>query len=178
MPGRGTLALTGVGRRRSVGAGLALGVAHDGWDLALDHWAPYDERLGYERGEHDTEDVAAESRRRGSQVEVVPADLAVMRSGWWATWARGVREWLRRRDSGLQRVSHSWLARSSRALPICWPIVSPHPGWSGLGRASAVASRGATSVCALAVLLCSLRSSAAVPRSFLALRRKRPMMPW
>ena len=78
MSGRGTVVLTGVGRRRSIGAGLALGLADDGWDLVLNHWAPYDERLAYERGEHDTEDVAAECRRRGSQVEVVPADLAAI----------------------------------------------------------------------------------------------------
>lgn len=73
---RGTVLVTGVGRRRSIGAGLALGLADDGWDLVLSHWAPYDERLGYERGEHDTEDVAAECRRRGSRADVVIADLA------------------------------------------------------------------------------------------------------
>src|ERR1700691_841115 len=80
MSGRGTVVLTGVGRRRSIGSGLALGLAEDGWDLVLNHWAPYDERLAYERGEHDIEDVAAECRRRGSQVEVVPADLAAIGS--------------------------------------------------------------------------------------------------
>jgi 3-oxoacyl-[acyl-carrier protein] reductase len=40
--------LTGVGRRRSIGTGLALGLARDGWDLALAYWSPYDDRLGYE----------------------------------------------------------------------------------------------------------------------------------
>jgi len=76
MPGRGTVVVTGVGRRRSIGAGLALGLADDGWDLFLSYWAPYDERLAYERGEHDADDIAAECRRRGNRVEVVPADLA------------------------------------------------------------------------------------------------------
>jgi 3-oxoacyl-[acyl-carrier protein] reductase len=78
MPGsrRGTVLVTGVGRRRSIGAGLALGLADDGWDLVLNYWAPYDNRLGYARGEHDAEDVAAECRRRGATVEVVAADLA------------------------------------------------------------------------------------------------------
>jgi 3-oxoacyl-[acyl-carrier protein] reductase len=78
MPGsrRGTVLVTGVGRRRSIGAGLALGLADDGWDLVLNYWAPYDDRLGYARGEHDAEDVAAECRRRGATVEVVAADLA------------------------------------------------------------------------------------------------------
>ena len=75
MAGRGTVVLTGVGRRRSIGAGLALGLADGGWDLVLNYWAPYDERLAYERGEHDVDDVADECRRLGSKVEVVPADL-------------------------------------------------------------------------------------------------------
>ena len=53
MPGvrRGTVLVTGVGRRRSIGAGLALGLAEDGWDLALNYWAPYDDRVSYARGE-------------------------------------------------------------------------------------------------------------------------------
>jgi 3-oxoacyl-[acyl-carrier protein] reductase len=76
MSSRGTVVVTGVGRRRSIGAGLALGLAADGWDLVLNYWAPYDERLAYERGEHDADDVAADCRRLGSRVEVVPADLA------------------------------------------------------------------------------------------------------
>jgi 3-oxoacyl-[acyl-carrier protein] reductase len=73
---RRTALVTGVGRRRSIGAGLALGLAADGWDLVLCHWAPYDDRLGYERGEHDVEDVADGCRRQGSAVQVVSADLA------------------------------------------------------------------------------------------------------
>jgi 3-oxoacyl-[acyl-carrier protein] reductase len=76
MSGRGTVLVTGVGRRRSIGAGLALGLADDGWDLVLSYWAPYDERVAYERGEHDPDDVAAQCRRRGSRVEVLAADLA------------------------------------------------------------------------------------------------------
>jgi 3-oxoacyl-[acyl-carrier protein] reductase len=69
MPGsrRGTVLLTGVGRRRSIATCLALGLADDGWDLVLNYWAPYDDRLGYARGEHDAEDVAAECRDRGAR---------------------------------------------------------------------------------------------------------------
>jgi 3-oxoacyl-[acyl-carrier protein] reductase len=78
MPGsrRGTVLVTGVGRRRSIGAALALGLAEDGWDLVLNYWAPYDDRLGFARGEHDAEDVAADCRRHGVTAEVVAADLA------------------------------------------------------------------------------------------------------
>ena len=76
MTGRGTVVLTGVGRRRSIGAGLALGLAADGWDLVVNHWAPYDDRLGLDRGGDDPVQVAAECRALGVRVELVPADLA------------------------------------------------------------------------------------------------------
>lgn len=74
--GRGTVLLTGVGRRRSIGAALAMGLAEDGWDLALSYWAAYDERLGLELGEHDPEDVAELCRDLGRRVELLPGDLA------------------------------------------------------------------------------------------------------
>jgi len=68
--------VTGVGRRRSIGAALATGLARDGWDLALGHWSPYDERLGYERTPQDPEAVAEECRALGSRVVLLPGDLA------------------------------------------------------------------------------------------------------
>jgi 3-oxoacyl-[acyl-carrier protein] reductase len=68
--------VTGVGRRRSIGAGLALGLAADGWDLALGYWSPYDDRLGYERSPQDPELVAEGCRARGSRVALLPGDLA------------------------------------------------------------------------------------------------------
>lgn len=72
----GTVLLTGVGRRRSIGSAIAVGLAEDGWDLLLNYWAPYDARLGYERGDNDPETVAEECRRLGSRVELVEEDLA------------------------------------------------------------------------------------------------------
>ena len=68
--------VTGVGRRRSIGAGLAVGLAQDGWDLALNYWRPYDERLGYERSVDDPESIADECRLLGVNVELVPGDLS------------------------------------------------------------------------------------------------------
>lgn len=68
--------VTGVGRRRSIGAGLAVGLARDGWDLALNYWTPYDQRLGMEGSEGDPESVAAECRRLGAAVELVSGDLS------------------------------------------------------------------------------------------------------
>ncbi len=76
MTQRGTVVLTGVGRRRSIGAELALGLAADGWDLVINHWAPYDDRLDLERGTDDPAAIAAQCRALGVRTELVPADLA------------------------------------------------------------------------------------------------------
>lgn len=68
--------VTGVGRRRSIGSGLALGLAQDGWDLALSYWTPYDDRLDYERSGDDPGAVAEACRELGSRVRLLPGDLA------------------------------------------------------------------------------------------------------
>ncbi|WP_210478714.1 SDR family oxidoreductase [Naasia sp. SYSU D00948] len=67
--------ITGVGRRRGIGAGIAAGLADDGWDLALSYWTPYDRRMGLEGGPDDPERIAAELRGRGAEVVLLPADL-------------------------------------------------------------------------------------------------------
>jgi len=67
--------VTGVGRRRSIGASLAVGLARDGWDLVLNYWWPYDERVGLERGFDDPEMIADECRALGVVVDLVPGDL-------------------------------------------------------------------------------------------------------
>ncbi|MEL4319542.1 SDR family oxidoreductase [Leifsonia sp. YIM 134122] len=72
---RGIAVITGVGRRRSIGAGLALGLAEDGWDLAINHWRPYDDRIGLERLPDDPEVIAEACRALGAAVELIPGDL-------------------------------------------------------------------------------------------------------
>lgn len=71
----GVAVLTGVGRRRSIGSALALGLAADGWDLCLSYWRPYDARVGLEGSVGDPEVVADECRALGVTVELVPGDL-------------------------------------------------------------------------------------------------------
>ena len=71
-----TALITGVGRRRGIGAGIAAGLAADGWDLVLSFWRPYDDRLGLEAGPDDPQALAAELRDLGRRVELAPADLA------------------------------------------------------------------------------------------------------
>lgn len=68
--------VTGVGRRRGIGAGIALGLAQDGWDLALNLHRDYDVRVGLEQGDDDVAEVAQRCRELGVQVAVVAGDLA------------------------------------------------------------------------------------------------------
>ncbi|MEZ5087655.1 MAG: SDR family oxidoreductase [Tessaracoccus sp.] len=76
MSKTGVAVVTGVGRRRSIGAGLAVGLAQDGWELVLGYWQPYDDRVGLERTPDDPQLMAEECRALGVEVELVPCDLA------------------------------------------------------------------------------------------------------
>lgn len=70
-----TALITGVGRRRGIGASIATGLAEDGWNLALSYWRPYDERLGLAGAPDDPVELATELRASGHTVELLPADL-------------------------------------------------------------------------------------------------------
>lgn len=67
--------VTGVGRRRSIAAAIALGLARDGWDLVLNFWQPYDERLDLDRGDDDPRAIADACRTAGAEVTLAPGDL-------------------------------------------------------------------------------------------------------
>ncbi|SDL72708.1 SDR family oxidoreductase [Tessaracoccus oleiagri] len=72
----GTVLITGVGRSRGIGAGIALHLAEQGWDLALGYLPDYDDRAGLERGPDDPHDIAERCRAAGADVELLPGDLA------------------------------------------------------------------------------------------------------
>ncbi len=69
--------ITGAGRRSGIAAACALGLAADGWDLALTSWRPYDRELG-PPGSDDGEPAALVDELRGMGVRAVhhEADLS------------------------------------------------------------------------------------------------------
>lgn len=69
-----TALLTGVGRRRGIGAAIARALAEDGFDLALSFSDAYDRRVNGEPS--DVDHLAAELRALGRRVELLPGDLA------------------------------------------------------------------------------------------------------
>src|SRR5690625_4760708 len=68
-----TALITGVGRRRGIGAAVARGLAADGFDLALNYFEPYDRRVHDESS--DVELLAEELRESGRRVVLIPGDL-------------------------------------------------------------------------------------------------------
>jgi 3-oxoacyl-[acyl-carrier protein] reductase len=67
--------VTGVGRAGGIGAAIARRLAQDGWDLALNYWHPYDERVGLPYDGTDSEALAGELRSAGRRVALLPGDL-------------------------------------------------------------------------------------------------------
>ena len=67
--------LTGVGRRQGIGAGIAAGLALDGWDLVLSYWPGYDRRIGLAGEPDDPQQLADALRATGRRVDLIEADL-------------------------------------------------------------------------------------------------------
>jgi 3-oxoacyl-[acyl-carrier protein] reductase len=74
---RPVVLVTGVGRRVGIGAGIATRLAADGWDVATNHWAAYDDRMPWGRQADDPDEVHSGMRAAGARTVAVPADLSV-----------------------------------------------------------------------------------------------------
>lgn len=72
---RKTALITGVGRTVGIGAGIARALAADGWDLVLNYWQAYDQRMPWGVQPEDVLALTAELEAAGSRVWALPADL-------------------------------------------------------------------------------------------------------
>jgi 3-oxoacyl-[acyl-carrier protein] reductase len=70
-----TALVTGVGRLRCIGAGIARQLAADGWDLVLSYWQDYDARMPWGSQPDDVVRLTAELEAIGARVHTLPADL-------------------------------------------------------------------------------------------------------
>ncbi|HEV7678458.1 MAG TPA: SDR family oxidoreductase [Candidatus Dormibacteraeota bacterium] len=71
-----TCLITGAGRRNTIAAACALGLAGDGWDIALHGWPAYDRALAYTDTDDGPTQLLAELRAKGVRAELHASDLA------------------------------------------------------------------------------------------------------
>ncbi|AIY01799.1 short-chain dehydrogenase/reductase SDR [Arthrobacter sp. PAMC 25486] len=70
-----TALITGVGRTVGIGAGIARALAADGWDVVLNYWQAYDERMPWGVQPDDVGTLTAELEAAGARVWSLPGDL-------------------------------------------------------------------------------------------------------
>jgi 3-oxoacyl-[acyl-carrier protein] reductase len=68
--------VTGVGRRTGIGAAIAARLALDGWDVAINYWAPYDERMSMSSAADDIDQIADALRATGARTMAVQDDVS------------------------------------------------------------------------------------------------------
>ncbi len=67
--------VTGVGRAVGIGAGIAVRLAADGWNVATTYWSAYDDRMPWGRRDADVNEVGALIQGAGADTVAVSADL-------------------------------------------------------------------------------------------------------
>lgn len=67
--------VTGVGRRRGLGAAIATRLAEMGWDIAFTYWTPYDARMPWGQDRGAPEELSARLADAGAGAVALEADL-------------------------------------------------------------------------------------------------------
>lgn len=68
--------VTGVGRRRGIGAAIVTRLAETGWDVAFAYWTPYDSKMPWGKDPGAPEELSARLTDLGAQAASVEADLS------------------------------------------------------------------------------------------------------
>lgn len=72
----GTVLVTGVGRTIGIGATVAADLAGAGWDVAISHWRPYDEKMPWGADRDAQTELTERMTALGARTAVVEADLS------------------------------------------------------------------------------------------------------
>jgi 3-oxoacyl-[acyl-carrier protein] reductase len=67
--------VTGVGRRAGIGFAVADRLSRDGFDVAINHWTPYDDRVHQDPDRGSATKLAERLEREGCRTIAVDADL-------------------------------------------------------------------------------------------------------
>ena len=76
MSTRGTALVTGVGRLAGIGATVATDLAKDGWDVAISHWRPYDEKMPWGADRDAQRELTDRMTALGARSVAIEADLS------------------------------------------------------------------------------------------------------
>ncbi|MFI9381650.1 SDR family oxidoreductase [Kutzneria sp. NPDC052558] len=76
MTTRGTALVTGVGRTVGIGATVAVDLARAGWDVAISHWSPYDEKMPWGAEPDAQRELADRMTGLGARTTAIEADLS------------------------------------------------------------------------------------------------------
>ena len=68
--------VTGVGRQIGIAAGIVDRLASDGWDIAMNYWSPYDQRMPWGAVPGNVSAIEGAVRDRGANVLSLEADLS------------------------------------------------------------------------------------------------------
>jgi 3-oxoacyl-[acyl-carrier protein] reductase len=76
MTQRGVALVTGVGRMIGIGATVAVDLARSGWDIALNHWGRYDEKMPWGAEPDAQRQLADQIAAAGARSVAIEADLS------------------------------------------------------------------------------------------------------